>query len=1195
MTDFISGKAAIAVGKPRPGKLKWELTKILRIMKLAAILLFAAAMHVSAKGLTQDKISLSLKNAPLEKAFGEIEAQSGFVFIYKDETVKDKRISIQVSNVTLSQALDECLKGQALSYQIVGKSVAIKAIRKNTDQIGGEPTGTPPLIDVKGKVLNEKGDPVEGVTVKVKGTEKFTMTDKDGEFSLVTVERDAVLVFTHITMEAFQLKVSGQTDLLIRLQTKVSSLGEVTVTVNTGYQQVSRERFVGSVTKLDSAAFATRAGMDIISRLDGMVPGILFDKKNTSNSRQLQSVQIRGLSTLTGLGVSATTEPLVIVDNFPFRQGLAAINPNDVESITILKDAAAASIWGAQAGNGVIVITTKKGKYNQKFTVSLTSNYSVQEKVDQYYYPNISVSDYIDNEIFLFNKGKYDADLNNSTNWPIVSPVVELLAKKRAGKISAMDSAEQIDAMRSQDLRRDLNKWVYRNAIVQQHYINLRGGSNMLNYSFSSGYNRELNSIRNSKPDDQFTLNTSVGIRPIKGLEIITGVNYSQSIQRSATFNMPSRVYPYAQLADAEGHPLVLPNLMRVAYLDTAGGGNLLDWQYRPLDEVTLSDNKSVTKLIGISLGAVYKFTDWLGVRVNYQFNDQSSEGNNYYDIKTYTARNLINTYTNLTQTLPQLRNPLPKGGIFDVSQFSSRSQNVRGQLDFNKTIFNEHMISAIVAAEISETKTWGDKNRFYGFNRSTGSYASTIDYLTLFPTYNNLFGNQVILYGNTYVGEGFRRFVSFLGNVSYTYKGRYTLYGSARKDGSNVFGVNTNRKWKPLWSAGVSWDVAKENFFHVAWLPALRIRSSFGYSGNPGNANGLPVINYDNLGAELTNLPRASISTAPNPNLRWEKVEIANIAVDFGAFKNRLTGSIDIYAKKSTDILWVNPPAPSTGVVTYLANAADLKGNGFELTLNSKNTIGAVKWQTGFNFSHAKTVVQRVLLTRYNTNDYINYSLNPSPGKIAYGIASYRWGGLDPLTGDPRGYYGKQLSTNYTSILADSLENQKFHGSAIPLYFGNLTNSISWKSLTLYANITYRLNFYYRKPSINYYRLANSWEGNADYALRWQKPGDEKITNVPSVTYPLNSDRDRFYTMSEINVLRGDNIRFDDLRLQYVYPVKKMNSVIKSMQFSLAVNRLNVIIWKKDKSDYDPDYTGGTSFVIPPSKMWTGAVNIAF
>jgi TonB-linked SusC/RagA family outer membrane protein len=1195
MTDFISGKAAIAGGKLRQGELKWKLTKTLRIMKLAAILLFAAAMHVSAKGLTQDKISLSLKNAPLEKAFGEIEAQSGFVFIYKDETVKDKRISIQLLNVTLSQALDECLKGQALSYQIVGKSVAIKAIRKNTDQIGGEPTGTPPLIDVKGKVLNEKGDPVEGVTVKVKGTEKFTLTDRDGEFSLVTVERDAVLLFTHITMETFELKVSGKTELLINLRTKVSSLGEVTVTVNTGYQQVSKERYVGAVTKLDSAAFATRAGMDIISRIDGMVPGILFDNKTTS-STQLKSIQIRGLSTLTGLGRSAaSTEPLIIVDNFPFRQGLDALNPNDVESINILRDAAAASIWGAQAGNGVIVITTKKGKYNQKFNVTLTSNYSVQEKADQYYYPNISISDYIDNEIFLFNKGKYNADLTNLTNWPVISPVVELLAKKRAGLISSKDSAEQIDALRTQDLRRDLNKWAYRNAIVQQHYINLRGGSNVLHYSFSGGFNRNLNNVRNSSPDDQYTLNTSAGIRPIKGLEITTGVNYSYSLQRSAGFDLPSRIFPYAQLADAEGRSLALPTTTRIGYLDTAGSGNLLDWKYRPLEEVKLANNRNLTRFTELFWGVAYKITDWVSAKVNYQYIDQLSEVNYYYDIKTYTTKNLINLYTNLTQTLPQLRNPLPKGGILDVSQSTSRSQNIRGQLDFNKTIFNEHSISAIVASKMTKKKKTCYINIFFGFNKATGSYASGIDYLTTFPTYGNSFGNQVIPNGSFYLGEGYRRFVSFLGNISYTYKNRYTLYGSARKDGSNVFGVNTNNKWKPLWSAGVSWDVTKESFFHVAWLSGLRVRSSFGYSGNPGNASGLPIINYINSGAPLTNLPRAFISDAPNPNLRWEKVEIANIAIDFGAFNNRLTGSIDVYKKKSTDILWQSPQAPSTGVITYISNAADLKGSGFELSLNSKNTTGAVKWQTGFNFSHAKTIVQNVYLTNYKANDYIGYSLNPSSGKIAYGMSSYKWGGLDPLTGDPQGYYGKQLSKDYASILNDSLDNQRFHGSAIPLYFGNLSNSVTWKNFTLFANITYRLNFYYRKPTINYFRLADSWEGNADYALRWKASGDENFTNVPSLTYPLNSDRDRFYTLSEINVLRGDNIRLSDLRLQYSYPVKKAGSVIKSLQCSLAANRLNIIIWKKDKSDYDPDYTGGTSFIIPPAKMWTGSLSIGF
>jgi TonB-dependent starch-binding outer membrane protein SusC len=172
MTDFVSGKAVCIGTKPKQLLLEKGMSKTLRIMKLTAILLFAAAMHVSAKGGAQDKISLSLKNAPLEKAFGEIEVQSGFVFIYKDETVKDKRISIQISNVTLSQALDECLKGQALSYQIVGKSVAIKAIKKDTDKIGGEPMGTPPFIDVRGRVVNEKGEPVEGVTVMVRGASK---------------------------------------------------------------------------------------------------------------------------------------------------------------------------------------------------------------------------------------------------------------------------------------------------------------------------------------------------------------------------------------------------------------------------------------------------------------------------------------------------------------------------------------------------------------------------------------------------------------------------------------------------------------------------------------------------------------------------------------------------------------------------------------------------------------------------------------------------------------------------------------------------------------------------------------------------------------------------------------------------------------------------------------------------------------
>jgi TonB-dependent starch-binding outer membrane protein SusC len=1193
MTDFISGKAAIAGWKPRQGELKWELTKTLRIMKLAAILLFAAAMHVSAKGLTQDKISLSLKNAPLEKVFGEIEAQSGFVFIYKDETVKDKRINIQVSNVTLSQALDECLKGQALSYQIVGKSVAIKAIRKNTDQLGGEPTGTPPLIDVKGKVLNERGDPVEGVTVRVKGSEKFTMTDKNGEFSLITVERDAVLLFTHITMESFELKVSGKTELLINLRTKVSALGEVTVTVNTGYQQVSKERFVGSVATLDSAAYSRRPGSDIISRLDGMIPGILFDKKSPS-STQMQNIQIRGLSTLSGLASSASTEPLIVVDNFPFKQDLSTINPNDVESVTVLKDAAATSIWGAQAGNGVIVITTKKGKFNQPLRVTLSSNLTLQEKPDQYYFPSMSVSDFIDAEAYLFNLGKYDIDLSNTSSWPVISPVVEVLKKRRSGLISAKDSAVQIDAYKSMDVRRDLDKWVYRNAFLQQHYINLTGGNNTINYSFSGGYNRNLNNLQKSKPDDQITLNTSASLRLAKNLDIRTGINYNLGTSKSASFNLPGRLYPYAQLADAEGNGLALPTFVRMTYLDTVGGGNLLDWKYRPLEETKLADRKNVTKFIQLSAALNYKITSWLTARVNYQYTNQTSDLEDYHSINTYATRDLINRFTNLFQTKPDLRNPVPVGAIMDISHSESSSQNIRGQIDFNKTLYNQHTFAAFVAGEVSETRASGNSNRFYGYNKESWSYTSNIDYLTAFPNYNNV-GNQSVPNGNVFAPATNRRFVSLIGNVSYSYSGRYTLYASGRKDGSNVFGVNTNNKWKPLWSVGGSWDVSKENFFHVNWINSLRLRTSYGYSGNPSNANGLPIISYISSPAFLTNLIVANVVGAPNPNLKWEQVKVINWGLDFVVYKNRITASVDVFDKRSSDILWVNPPAPSTGVTSYQSNAANLKGKGFEVSLTSVNINRKLRWQTTVNLSHAKTTVTKVFFNQPSTSYYTGYSLNPASGKIAYGLASYRWAGLDPATGDPRGYLNKEASTNYQTLLADSLDNQIFNGSAIPLYFGNIANTFSYKNFSLFANITYRLKFYYRKPTISYSDLVNSWSGNPDYALRWQNPGDEKNTTVPSFVYPIKEDRDMFYALSEVNVLRGDNVRLEDLRLLYSWQLKSFKSPVKSVQFSLTANRLNIIIWKKDKSDYDPDITGGAGYVTPISKAWTLGVNVNF
>jgi TonB-linked SusC/RagA family outer membrane protein len=1177
------------------GKLKRRILtlQILKVMKLTFFFLTAAFLQVSARGKAQT-VTYSAKDVKLETVFAVVKKQTGYAFFYNDADLKKaSSVTVELKDTPLEEALKIILKGQPFNYSITGKTIVIS--RQTVDLQSTATTSSitvPPTIDVHGRVVNEKGEPVAGASVQVKGDKtKGASTDADGYFSLKDVDQDATLVISGTNIESFEIKAGGKTDLAtINAKTKITAGEEVTV--NTGYQKIGKERFVGSYSQLDSAAYHQRQGMSIISRLDGTVTGIFFDKKGGR-----YPIQIRGISTLNNPGKSPNHDPLIIVDNFPFKQDITAINPNDVESITLLKDAAAASIWGAQAGNGVIVITTKKGRYNRPLRVSVSSTIAVQEKPDLYYYPQMSISDFIDAEIFLCNKGNYDAGLNNTSDWPVISPVVDILYKKRKGEISALDSAAQIDALRSLDLRRDVDKYIYRSSVSQQHYINLTGGNNSFNYSFSGGYNRSLNNIKNSKPDDQFTVNSNTGFRPNNNLEITTGISYSQGVKRSADFPLDGDLYPYAQVADALGHSLALPlgggyGRRRRAYLDTVGGGKLLDWKYRPLDEIGFTDRTDILRSVLLNIAVSYRFTSWLTGSVIYGYSNQTHSFRNYHSPQTYYTRDLINQYTNLSQTNPNLRNPVPFGGILDVSNSQSNNRNARAQLNFNKNFGNKHLVIASIAADVSETKLFGENNSFYGYNKELGGYKSSMDYATNFPLYIN--GSQKVPNGSYPMLESNNRFVSFLGNLSYTLNDRYTFYASARKDGSNVFGVNTNRKWKPLWSAGMGWDVSKESFYRVNWMPTLRLRTSYGYTGNPGNVTGLPTISFNPQPAGLTNLLVAAPNSAPNPDLRWEKVRIINTAVDFNLFKSRLSGTIDVWQKKSTDVISSIPFAPSTGITTFLTNTANLKGNGFEISLNLKNMDGVFQWNTGFGFSHAKTIVTKLYDNIHSAHDYVDYSLHASEGRIAYGIASYRWAGLDPVTGDPQGYLNKQVSKNYGAIFSDSVDNQVFHGSAIPLYSGFIGNSFGWKNFSLSANITYNFDFYFRKPTISYNALTDSWQGNADYALRWQKPGDEKFTNVPSFIYPVNSYRDVFFQNSEINVLRGDNIRLQYVRIQYTWDNKnKPKLPFQNLQLFVYANNLNLIIWRKNKSNFDPDFSGANNLAIPPSKTWTGGINI--
>lgn len=1163
-------------------------------MKLAAFIILIASMQVSARGIAQGNVTISLKDVMVTEVFKEIEKQTSFRFLYRDELVKKAgTVTVTVKNASVEEVLNLCFAKKALEYKIFNATIVIS--EKNDATLRGGGTGVIeaplPKIDVTGRVLNEQGRPVEGVTVTIKGTTISTSTNGNGEFAINSVEQDAVLIFSSVNLETFEYKVSGTKQIEVKLKAKVVGLGEVEVVMNTGYQSVSKERATGSFTKVDSALFHRQVSTDLISRLDGITNGLLFDKRSGG-----LYLQLRGLSTLrnsTDINGESSLNPLIVLDNFPFSGSINDINPNDVEDITILRDAAAASVWGPRAGNGVIVITTKKSKFNQPFRVSVTSNFSVYDKPDLFYFPQMSSSEFIDLEQYLFAQGKYDGDGSfTNSRQPVLSPVVEILKKQRDGLLSVSQASEMINSYRNLDIRSEYDKYVFRNPVNLQNHLSFNGGTNNLAYNLTVGYDNNISSIKGPGGFDRYTINTGSKMKPVKGLEITTGIIFTQEatktdgldffIRPGGNVNPKANIYPYAQLADAQGNHLPVPYEIRAAFADTVGWGKMLDWNYRPLDEMRLVDNVTKSKYTQFNIGIGYQVSDWLTAEIKYQYSQKNFENKNHQSEESFSTRNYINRFTNPTT----YKSALPFGGILDMTDGETVIQNLRGQLNLKKSFRVLHDISAMISGEIGSAKSFRSSNRIYGYNDDLLTVGQTMDFNTFFPTF---FGGSERIMNATSLQERNNRSVAILGNASYSYDGRYTVYASARRDGSNLFGVNTNNKWKPLWSTGISWDVSREKFFRTSWLNNLKLRASYGYTGNVSNSvSALTTIAYSRF-VNIFGNEYAAISTTPNPDLRWEEVNTINLGIDFGLFKNRIKGNIDWYRKKSTDVIASLPVDPTFGIVLnqVVKNIAHLKGNGVDVAINSQNIRGAIKWNTTINFSYSKTIVSKYF--ENFTSTPLDASINPREGEIAWGLYAYKFAGLDPANGDPRGFLGKQVSKDYAAIFLDSFQNQVLVGSSLPLYYGNVYNQFFWKQFSLSLNVSYRLAYYFRKSTINYSSLIETWSGHGDYSKRWQKPGDELYTTVPSLSYPADNRRDQFYAFSEVNVEKGDHFRLQDIRLDYTLNSKRRSTGIKTLRFYFYAANLNIMLWKASNSSFDPDYALTR---LPPAKQWTVGVN---
>jgi TonB-linked SusC/RagA family outer membrane protein len=1141
--------------------------KLLLKMKLTAMLFFIALLQVSAKSYSQ-RINLEKTNITLTAVLNDITKQTGYVAVAKGFDLDAHQINISLKNATIEEALSKCTRPLQLNYKIVGKNIILTRRRASGNtNAARKGKRTDKEIDIHGRVVDENGKAMEGVVVKIKDGSRTEVTDILGDFSLIAVDENATLVISHLGYNNLEVRALTQLG-NIRMQPTVNELNEVTI-LSTGYQKISKEGTTGSFVLIDNKLVNRAVSPDFISRIKGVTNGLLVDSEvgNTTG------ISVRGRSTL-----FSETKPLIVIDNFPFEGDLNTINPNDIEDVTVLKDAAAAAIWGVRAGNGVIVITTKKGKLNQQTKVAFNTNVTIGDKPDLYYPPQMTSAEFIELEKYLYTRGKYNAPLRNS--YEQISPVVALLSKETPANTIATQAS--IEALKNNDARNQIDQYFYQKSLQQQYYLSLNGGGANNTYHLSAGYDH-FSPVNVGASNSRYTLkaNNTYDLVNHK-VQLNTDITFTRSRSNNVNAGGYLPFYPYEQIADQSGNPLsVIPRAgLRASYTDTAGNGNLLDWKYRPLDELRKKANVFTGESmdIRVNTGLRYQVLKPLAFSVNYQYLHSSGTNKTLQNLDSYFTRNAINEVTQINRSTGAVFNPMPLGSLFNRTNDLFNADYARAQFDLKHTLLRKHNLNAIAGYEVRSEHASTSSQNLYGYNPQTET-SVILDPITTFPAY---YGVKQIRFGNNPSTQNstVNHYISYYANAIYTYDSRIIVSGSYRRDESNLFGVSAQRKGVPLFSTGLAWSVDKEKFYAIGWMPRLQMRATYGYNGNVNKTITAFTTASPSLSTNYLGIPFTTISNPPNPSLRWERVKNINFGIDFGLKREILSGSLEYYIKNGADLIGTSQIAQQTGLSVFTGNIADTHTRGFDILLNSRNLNGIFKWSTTAIFNKSKDKV-----SNYQTNTGPNLSIvnprsiNPLVGYPILSIFSFKSTSLD-FEGNPQGFLDDDISRDYTAMInSTNRNNLKFEGSAVPTVFGSLRNTFTYKSVELSLNITYKFGYYFRRSALQYVSLYEGDYDTDEYSRRWQKAGDEFTTTVPALVYPAIVNRDDFYAYSQPTVEKGDHIRLNDIQFTYTLATAGLKKIgLGSLGFYTYANNLG-ILWRANKQQIDPDSRSGYPF----------------
>ncbi len=1122
--------------------------KLIRYMKLTILFVFVGLMSVSAASYSQaTKLNLQIENASITDFFSKIEEVSDYYFFFKNDALKNsKKVSLNVKNQTIDKILDIVLGGTDLKYRIVDHYIVI-----SNSMDGGENSLLQQDLKttVKGSVKSQDGEGIPGVTVAIKGSSMGTITDSNGNYSLNVTSSNATLVFSFVGLKTQEIPVNNKGVVNVVMEEESIGLEEV---VAIGYGTVKKKDLTGAVSSVDAKKLEAESTSNMTDLLRGTLPGLSVNfstsAKGLSDSKDML---IRGNTSVRAKDSDGTDDPqkkanapLIVVDGMIYYGDLSDINPVDIESYDILKDASSAAIYGARASNGVIIITTKKGKKG-KPTINVTTSIGVAS-LSNANIPIMNAQQFTDWRIAGFEANeKHQIDkgagyYNSPTSLP--SGVSLDAWKAYDGSGSATDNTaiwlnrigfSPIEIANYEAGKTDdFSKYSYQTGFTQDYNVSLSGSSDAVSYYWSLGYTNN-EGIRYNETFNTIRSRINLEAKVTNWLKVGTNTNFAVRDESPilASDNLLNNT-PYASMFEEDG---ITPT-----YAPTGNVSNSrnpwLDLVYR--DRV-LKYNTLNAKIYGtLTLPFGISFTSEYITRFNW-----NREYNSY------------------------------NSGHLDWGVQGGRASRQ------NTTIF-EYQINNI----LKWNKTFGDHNFDVTFVQNAEKYQYWRDYMERQQFQpSDVLGYHRMQAATEDVNINSEDQVStgdaLLARLNYTYKSRYNLTTSFRRDGYSAFGQKNPRA--DFGSAALGWTISEEEFYNIPWMEQLKLRFSYGTNGNRGVgiydalsnlATGKFVLIENGVPQYVSQLYTSNMA---NPNLKWERTGSFNAGLDFSVFKGRIRGNIEAYKMKTTDLLIPRQLPPITGYSSVFSNLGQVDNTGFEVTLNSDNLKkGDLKWTTSLSLSHNKNKVVHLYgdkttdadgnvkeVDDINNGWFIGHSLDQ--------IWDYKILGVWQVAEkDEAAKYSrapgdfKLLDVNGDGYYTN--DDKQFQGYQSPKFRISFRNDFQYKewefSLKMYSYLGYFTANDHKKNNDVFYDRGTSF--NAPY---WTPAN-------PSNEWARVESYESGFTVWENNSF----IRLDNVALSYSVP-KNLLKKVSIVSCKLSVVAQNPYVWSPKWSWMDPESHGYT------------------